>query len=119
MKTIRVFLAALMLTAFLFGAQAQSDLESNVGQLVAGLVNVNVGAVTVNVSDITIEDVVDVEDVLNDNKVDILRNAIQNNPIASNNSDVLNNLLRNADLIDENQIVVGVLSGGIFVIDDL
>lgn len=112
-------MAALMLTAFSLGAQAQSDLTSNVGQLVSGLVNVNVGAVAVNIGDVTVADVVDVENVLNNNKIDILRNAIQNNPIASNNSNVLNNLLRNADLITENQIVVGVLSGGIFVIDDI
>ena len=57
--------------------------------------------------------------VLNNNKIDILRNAIQNNPIASNNSNVLNNLLREADLITNNQVVVGVLSGGVFVIDEL
>jgi len=35
-------------------------LTAGVGQLVQGLVNVNVGAVQVNVSDITLEDLVDV-----------------------------------------------------------
>lgn len=108
-----------MLTVFSLATQAQSNQDTNVGQLVSGLVNVNVGAVAVNIGDITLEDLVDVSDVLNNNQIDILRNAIQNNPIASNNSNVLNNLLRNADLITDNQVVVGVLSGGILVIDEL
>ena len=119
MKRAKLFLAAFMLTAFSFAVNAQPAQRTNVGQLVSGLVNVNVGAVAVNVSDITLEDLVDVDDVLNDNQVDILRNAIQRNPILSNNSDLLNDLLRDANLITENQIVVGVLSGGVLVIDEL
>lgn len=86
--------------------------QPNVGQLLSGLINVNVSNVDVNVVD-----VVDVSNVLNDNKVDILRNAVQNNPIASNNSNVLNNLLRDANLITDNQIVVGVLGGTFYVTD--
>ncbi len=93
-------------------AQAQSRQQTGVGQLVSGLINVNVGAVAVNIGDITLEDLVDVEDVLNNNNVEVLNNS----PIASNNSEILTNLLRNADIIDETQVVVGVLSGGLFVI---
>lgn len=96
---------------------AQTSQKTNVGQALTGLINVNVGAITVG--DITLEDLVDVQNVLNNNKIDILRNAIQNNPIASNNQNVLNNLLRNANLITGNQVVVGVLSGGILLIDTL
>lgn len=95
---------------------AQSTQRTNVGQLVSGLVNVNVGAVAVNIGDITLEDLVDVDNVLNDLQIDILNNVLNNSPIASNNSEILTNLLRNADIIDETQVVVGVLSGGIFVI---
>jgi hypothetical protein len=84
-------------------AQAQ---QLNVGQLLSGLVNVNVSNV-----DVDVVDVVDVSNVLNNNQVDILRNAIQHNPIASNNQNVLNNLLRDADIIDDVTVVVGVLSG--------
>jgi len=80
--------------------------KQGLGQLVSGLVNVNVGAVNVQAVDL-----VDVSNVLNDNRVDVLRNAIQNNPVASNNSDFLNNALRDANLITDNQVVVGVLSG--------
>jgi uncharacterized protein involved in propanediol utilization len=86
----------------LSAAPAQAQKQSNVGQLLSGLINVgiNIGEVNVpvTVNDVTLEElvVVDVDNVLNNNQVDILRNAIQNNPIASNNQDVLNNLLRDA-----------------------
>lgn len=119
MKKTRIILAVLMLTVFSFATQAQSNQTTNVGQALAGLVTVGVGSVGINVGDVTVQDLVDVSDVLNNNQIDILRNAIQNNPIASNNQNVLNNLLRNAKLITGNQIVVGVLSGGILLIDEL
>jgi hypothetical protein len=97
-------------------AMAQSNQRTNLGQIVSGLINVNVGAVAVNVGDITLEDLVDVSDVLNDNNVEALNNILNRSPILSNNSEILTNLLRDADIIDETQVVVGVLSGGIFVI---
>lgn len=62
------------------------------------------------------EDLIDVNDVLNDNEVRILNNVLNRSPILSNNSDILTNLLRDANLITDNQVVVGVLSGGLFVI---
>ena len=96
---------------------AQSTQPTNVGQLVSGLINVNVGAVAVNVGDITVEDVVDVNDVLNDNNVEILNNVQQPDP--QHHSDILTNLLRDADILTDTQVVVGVLSGPIFVIQDL
>jgi hypothetical protein len=89
-------------------AQAQ---QLNIGQLLSGLVNVNVSNIDVNAVDL-----VDVSNVLNNNQVDILRNAIQHNPIASNNQDVLNDLLRNADIIDDVTAVVGVLGGVVYVL---
>lgn len=95
---------------------AQSQQRTNVGQLVSGLINVNVGAVALNIGDVTVADLVDVSNVLNNNQVDILNNVLNNSPILSNNSDILTNLLRDANLITDNQVVVGVLSGGLFVI---
>jgi hypothetical protein len=95
---------------------AQSQQRTNVGQLVSGLINVNVGAVAVNIGDVTIADLIDVSNVLNNNQIDILNNVLNNSPILSNNSDILTNLLRDANLITDNQVVVGVLSGGLFVI---
>src|SRR5689334_630284 len=75
-------------------AHAQGPQQATLGTLLSGLINVNVQNVDVNVVD-----VVDVNNVLNNNQVDVLRNAIINIPIASNNQNVLNNLLRDANLI--------------------
>ena len=101
-------------------ANAQSNQPLNVGQLVRGLVNVNIGAIAVNIGDITLADLVDVGDVLSDNRdVEILNNILNNSPILSNNSEVLTNLLRDADILTDTQVVVGVLSTGLFVIQDV
>ena len=86
----------------------------------AGLINVNVGAVAVNIGDITLEDLVDVGDILSDNReIRILSNILNNSPIASNNSEILTNLLRDANILTDTQVVVGVLSGGLFAIQDI
>jgi hypothetical protein len=95
-------------------AMAQSAQRTNVGQLVSGLINVNVGAVAVNIGDVTLEDLVDVGDVLSENNIRALNNVLNRSPILSNNSEILTNLLSN--LLQDGQVVVGVLSGGIFVI---
>ena|SRR5688500_5227068 len=101
-------------------AKAQSEQATNVGQLVAGLINVNIGAVAVNIGDITVADLVDVGDVLSDNRdIRILNNILNNSPILSNNSDILTNLLREANILTDTQVVVGVLSGGLFAIQDI
>jgi len=89
---------------------AQGPRQATLGTLLAGLINVNV-------SNVNVSDVVDVSNVLNNVQIDVLRNAIINIPIASNNQNVLNNLLRDADIITDNQIVVGVLGGTFFVTD--
>jgi hypothetical protein len=117
MKNVRVLIAAAIFACLSMTAQAQQQ-QIGVGQLLAGLVNVNVGAVAVNIGDITLEDLVDVEDVLNDAKIDVLNNSINRNEIASRNQDFLNDLLREAELITDNQVVVGVLAGQ-FVIQDI
>ena len=118
MKKVNVLFASMMLFVLL-SVSSYAQQRVGVGQLLAGLINVNVGAVTVNVSDITVEDFIDVEDVLNDNNVEILNNSINKNEIASRNQDFLNDILRDAEIITDNQVVVGVLSGGQFVIQDL
>ena len=113
-----ILVAVCTLAAAPAGARAQSQQDTNVGQVVSGLVNVNVGAVAVNIGDITLEDLIDVEDVLNNNEIRILNNVLNRSPILSNNSNFLTNLLRDAEIIDETQVVVGVLSGG-FIIQNL
>ena len=108
-------LGALVATPVLLTpSAAHAQKQNTLGTLLSGLINVNVQNVDV---DVDVTDVVDVSDVLNDNQVDVLRNAIINIPVASNNQNVLNNLLRDADIIDDNQIVVGVLGGTFFVTD--
>ncbi len=108
-----------LLVAFMMlagSAMAQSQQRTGIGQLVSGLINVNVGAVAVNIGDITLEDLVDVNNVLNNNNVEALNNVLNRSPILSNNSRILTGLLRGANIITGNQVVVGVLSGGLFVI---
>lgn len=113
LKALAVAAGVLFATA-VAPATASAQPGPNVGQLVSGLVNVNVGAV--NIGDITL---VDVNNVLNNNNVQVLDNVLNRSPILSNNSNILTNLLRDAKLIDNNLVVVGVLSGGLFVIQTL
>lgn len=117
MKNVKLFLAAMMMFAMM-SVTAQAQQRANVGQLVSGLINVNVGAVQADIEtgDITL---VNVENVLNDNQVRILNNVLNRNEILSRNQNVLNNLLRDAEIITDNQVVVGVLSGGQIVIQDV
>lgn len=95
------------------GASAQT---ANVGQLLSGLINVNVSDIEVNIGDITVEDLIDVNDVLNNNEIRILNNVLNNNEIASRNQDILTNLLRDARILNSAQVVVGVLSGQLVVL---
>ncbi len=107
-------LLATVVVGALGAAPAAAQQEANVGQLVAGLINVNVGAIQVD--DVV---VVDVENVLNNNEIRILNNVLNNNEILSRNQDFLNNLLRDANIITDNQVVVGILSGGQIVVQDV
>jgi hypothetical protein len=121
MRHLRVLGLGLMLAISMVVAtvgMAGAQQRTNVGQLVSGLITVNVGAVAVNIGDITVADLVDVENVLNDNEIRILNNVLNNNEVASRNRDFLNDLLRDAEILTENQVVVGVLSGQ-FVIQNL
>jgi len=99
-------------------AQGPRTNQAAIGTLLGGLINVNLQNVAVNIGDITVADLVDVQlaNVLNNNQIDILRNAIQNNPIASYNQNVLNGLLQGADILTDNQIVIGVLGGAFYVL---
>lgn len=123
MKNLKVVFAMMALAMFtFFSVDVQAQQRANVGQALSGLINVNIGAIQV---DVELDNVlnnftlVNVEDVLNDANIEILNNALNNNEIASRNQDFLNNLLRDAEIITDNQIVVGVLSGGQLLIQDL
>jgi hypothetical protein len=118
MKNLKVLFAMMAVAMFTFFSANDAKAQTSVDQVIAGLLNVNVGVIEIDVEtgDITL---VQVENVLNNNEIRILNNALNNNEVLSNNQNFLNNLLRGADIITDNQIVVGVLSGGIVVIDDL
>ena len=112
MKTLLLACALFLTMSLVTTNSAQAQTKANVGQLVSGLVNVNVGAVNVDAHDL-----IDVNNVLNQNDIRILDNVLNHSPIASYNSDILTNvatnLLRDANIITGDQIavVVGVLSG--------
>lgn len=111
--TITMFVALSFTTK---SAQAQLPTTGDILIAAGNLVNVQIGDVAVNLQDITITDVIDVSNVLNNNTVTVtaLNNFLNNIRI----DNVLNNLLRNADVLTNNQIVVGILSDGTFLIAD-
>lgn len=119
----KLFIAFSLLIAVAFTSNsAQAQQTATVGQLLTGLINVNVGAIQVDVElDNVLNDftLVNVEDVLNDNNIEFLNNSINNNSVLSDIQITITNLLQNADILTENQVVVGVLSGGQLVIQDL
>ncbi len=102
MKKLLIAFSLLLALSFTTkSAQAQIT-SGDVLNAAAGLVNVQVGDVNVN-----LVDVVDVSNVLNNNTVTVTAlNNILNGLTIDN---VLNNLLRDADIIKNNQVVVGVI----------
>jgi hypothetical protein len=91
-------------------AQVALPTVSEINVAVGNLVTIQGVDVNVILQDITIQDVIDVSNVLNNNNVDlnILRTVTIDN--------VLNNTLRDADFLNDNQVVVGVvlnLLGGV------
>ena len=98
----------------------QGILEVQVA-LLALSVPIQIGDVTIqdliNLDDVVINvfDLVDVQNVLNNNDIDILNIRIGNITI----DDVLTNVLRDADILNKNQVVVGILSGGQVVIQNV
>ncbi len=86
-------------------AQAQVTNAPDVIAAAGNLINVQIGDVTVNLNDITVQDVVDVTNVLNGNDVRVLTDILNGLTI----DNVLNNALRDADIIKNNQVVVGVI----------
>ena len=71
---------------------------------------INVGNVSVDVSQVTVQDLVTVQSVLNNANIEILNNALNNNEVLKNITVNLTNLLRDAKILNKNQIIVGILS---------
>ena len=109
MQKLHRFGLALVLSFMMLAGTAMAQQEANVGQLVSGLINVNIGAIQADIEtgDITL---VNVEDVLNNNDIRILNNVLNRNTVVIRNVDILNNLL--IEVLEEGQVVVGILSSG-------
>ena len=111
MKKLLMAVAMFVTVAFTpNSAQAQTPVE-DVNVIIGNLVAVNIQDVKLDITtgDIT---VVNVENVLNNADIQILKDFV----VTVDIDNVLNNLLRSADIISNNQIVVGVLSNGTFLL---
>lgn len=86
------------------------DLTSALGQVTTQGGLINLGNVSVAVSNVTVQDLVTVQSVLNNANIEVLNNALNNNEVLKNISVTLTNLLRNAQILNQNQVIVGVLS---------
>lgn len=118
MKRMLMMLAVIASVAFAgTTVQAQTKKTNTAQELVQSLETtttqnglINVGGVSVPVSNVTVQDLVNVQNVLNNAEINVLNNALNNNEVAKNVSVDLSNLLREAKLLNKNQIIVGVLS---------
>lgn len=71
---------------------------------------INVGGVPITVSNVTVQDLVTVQSVLNNAEIRVLNNSLNNVEILKNVSVDLTNVLRDARILNKNQVIVGVLS---------
>lgn len=119
MKTLTM---ALMLTASLtffgtvnsFAQQKKSTTAQDLTQTLQNTTTqnglINVGGVSIPISQITVQDVVTVQRVLNNAEIRVLNNSLNNNEVLKNVTVDLTNVLREARILNQNQVVVGVLS---------
>jgi hypothetical protein len=120
----KLLIAFSMTLAMLFSANSvkAQTIEEGVNNLLAaqaGLINVGIAVQDVTIQDlvdigaITVTDVIDINNVLNNVDVNVLNGLLVNVEL----DNVLNNLLRQSEVISRNQIVVGILSGQLVVMD--
>lgn len=119
MKTLMMTLV-LAVSLTLLGttsAEAQTKKTTTAQQLMQNLQTtttqnglINVGGISVAVSNVTVQDLVTVQSVLNNADIRVLNDALNNNEVLKNISVDLYNLLRNANVLNKNQVIVGVLS---------
>lgn len=86
------------------------DLTQNLSNTTTQNGLINVGGVSVPVSNVTVQDLVTVQSVLNNANINVLNNSLNNNEVLKNVTVNLTNLLRNAKILNKNQVIVGVLS---------
>jgi hypothetical protein len=95
------------------GPVTQNATGYNLGQaMLSGLVNVNVQQVMANVSVQNL--VVSVSDVLNNNDIQVLLQALNENPQASQNAARLTDQLQQKGALQPNERVVGLANGRIY-----
>ena len=95
------------------GNVTQNATGVNLGHaMLSGLVNVNVQQIMANVNVQNL--VVSVSDVLNQNDIQVLLQALNNNPRASQNASRLTDALRQRQVLAPNERVVGVANGKVF-----
>lgn len=118
MKTLLMSVIVMLAVSGVNSVAAQSKSTTTAQDLVQNLSAttvqdglINLGGIQVNVSNVTVQDLVNVQNVLNNANINILNNVLNNNDIAKNISVTLTNLLRDARILNKNQIIVGVLSG--------
>jgi hypothetical protein len=85
-------------------------LLSNLSQTAVQGGLINVGNLSVDVSNITVQDLVTVQSVLNNADIDVLNNSLNNNEVLKNITVTITDLLRNANILNKNQVIVGILS---------
>jgi hypothetical protein len=114
MKTLKIAFAMMALAMFsFFSVDAEAQRRTTVGTLLTGLLNVNISDVEVDVQTGDIN-IITVENVLNNADINFLNNSINNNSILSDITVTLTDVLQN--FLNDNQVVVGVLSNGTFVV---
>jgi hypothetical protein len=95
------------------GNVTQNATGVNMGQaMLDGLVNVNIQQLMANVNVQNL--VVSISDVLNRNDIQVLLQALNNNPQASQNAGRLTDALRQRQALGPDERVVGVANGRIF-----
>lgn len=118
MKTLMI--AFTLMTAFSFSAinaEAQQkktrtaqDLTQNLQTVTTQSGLINVGGVSIPISNVTVQDLVTVQSVLNNANINVLNNSLNNNEVLNNVTVNLTNLLRDAKILNKNQVIVGILS---------
>lgn len=112
MKTIMLaFMLVASVSLFQQSAVAQQKKTMSAQELTQTLSNfnsqtglINVGNISVPVSNVTVQDLITVQNVLNNAQIDVLNNSLNNLNLD------LSNLLRDAKILNKNQVVVGILS---------
>lgn len=94
-------------------AEESRPAEPNAETLLDGLINVNLEDININ-----IEDVVDVQDVLNDNQIEVLVQALNNQTEAEQNAQRLTGMLQNDKMLERGERVVGFHDGQVFTMPE-